>query len=334
MPSFTGFAPTPDLAGAYLGGVAASQRAAEAQMQNQMGYAKLAQDAQQASAQIAMNQQKLQQEAEQSQMAMQVKQQQVQQNARLEEQKLRIQQQYETAQLGLKKQQLDQAEQTIQLKTKQAAQQALAQMEYRSRLSRGEDPQKVAQEMGPSMGLNGSAMGSLLRKPAAGLPPAMLENVGGDTTGRFKTIQTSATGRQVFDTQGSSLSKQRFEAGQENTRFNALRRDRQNLQKLQNDPTIALIIANVKSNPKEAGTTSKQVYEDYKARAAQISELEKQLPEYQPKSRFKEGQKITNNKTGETYVVVNGEPVLEDQADEAAPEESGNPDDYNPDEAQ
>lgn len=168
MSSFSAFLPAPDLAGSYLGGVAASQKAAEIANQHQ-----------QASAAIAMQGQKLQQEQQQAAMENQIKQQQLQQESMRAQQELQIKGQYDQQMADLKKQQLATAHQALQEKIKESAQQFQYQQQYQSRIKGGEDAQKVYQELGPLMGMRGTGMSPAFRQ---------------DNSGRLGTMGTNEQG--------------------------------------------------------------------------------------------------------------------------------------------
>jgi len=177
MSSFSAFLPAPDLAGSYLGGVSAAQKAQEIANQHQ-----------QAQASIAMQGQKLQQEQEQAAMENQIKQQQLQQDSLKAQQELQIKGQYDQQMADLRKQQLATASQALALKTQEAAHQYSAQQQYQSRIQGGEDPLKVFQEMAPLMGQHNTSIGSAMRPPntapgtpiqVQGGPPGVADGKGG-----------------------------------------------------------------------------------------------------------------------------------------------------------
>lgn len=181
MSSFSAFLPAPDLAGAYLGGVSAAQKAAQ-----------IANEHQQAQQAIAMQGAKLQQEQQQSAMEMQVKQQQLQQESLRAQQELQVKSQYDQQMAGLKMQELKTANDTLQLKTQEAMDQHKAEQEYRTRFKAGEDPTKLWQELGPGMGMRGTGMGSTFRPPNTppGTPISVPGGVPGVADGRGGFIPT------------------------------------------------------------------------------------------------------------------------------------------------
>jgi hypothetical protein len=164
IPTFDQWAPAPDLAGAYLGGVAASQRGQQ-----------IANESAQAGAALQIQQQRLQQESEQAAMLAQIKQQQLQEEHLKSQQELAIKSQYEQQLNDLKRDQLTQAGQLIQAKTQEAAQKYAAQQQYRARIGAGEDPQQVMREMAPLLGMTSASMASLFHPT----PPALGSKITG-----------------------------------------------------------------------------------------------------------------------------------------------------------
>lgn len=164
IPSFGDFAPGPDLAGSYLGGVASAQHAQQ-----------IMQESQRANVALQMQQQRLQQESEQAAMANQIKSQQLQEEHLKNQQELAIKSQYEQTLNELKRDQIDQAGQLVKLKTQEAARKFSAQQMFQSRVSNGEDPNDVMREMAPMMGVTGAGMASLFRPQ----PPALGSKIAG-----------------------------------------------------------------------------------------------------------------------------------------------------------
>jgi len=172
IPSFSGFAATPNTGEAWLGGVASAQRDTA-----------MAQQAAQANQQIEIEKQKLQQQAVQSQMELQAQQKAEQDRTLMAQQELQIKQQYDQNMAGLRKQQLDTAQQHVQMQVKQAADQFAARQTYTTRVQAGEDASKVALEMAPQMGLPSGAYSQLFKPPVPGgahIPGSITEAQGGN----------------------------------------------------------------------------------------------------------------------------------------------------------
>lgn len=116
-----------------------------------------------------------------------------QQRAQRESQQAEYEKAYQQAQLGLKNQELDQSERQLQMQVQTAAIKSQAQLEAQSRIQAGEDPSKVWMELGPSAGMSGGGMASLLRgseafggaESIAGLPDY------------FKQVRTGAGSRRI-----------------------------------------------------------------------------------------------------------------------------------------
>jgi hypothetical protein len=135
MPAFSAYAPTPDLAQSFLGGV------------------RLAQDAQQHAQQIQLQREKLAQAAQQAEMELMAKREAAQQQQLRQQQEMEIEKAYKQAQIGLRQREVDESAKVLEFKTQQAAQHAFIQQTAQQRIARGEDPVNVYQELGPQMGI-------------------------------------------------------------------------------------------------------------------------------------------------------------------------------------
>lgn len=147
MPAFSAYAPTPNLAQSFLGG------------------ARLAQDAAQHAQAIQLQREKLAQDAQQAEMELMAKQQAAQQQQLRQQQEMEIEKAYKQAQIGLRQREVDESAKVLEFKTQQAAQHTLIQQTAQQRIARGEDPQKVWQELGPQAGVGLPA--GLFRPPTA-----------------------------------------------------------------------------------------------------------------------------------------------------------------------
>lgn len=176
MPTFSGFAGTPNLGANYVAGAGLALREREMQQQ--------ASDAQAA---IAMKQQQLAQQSQQAQMEIELKKQQLEQQHLINQQELNIKQQYQQQMVDLNNRKLGQVAEKVNLQTSQAAQKFAAQQRSRTRINAGEDPNKVFMEEGPQMGLNGPALASFAGNSTSKASiPAEFEPVAGDPTGKWR----------------------------------------------------------------------------------------------------------------------------------------------------
>lgn len=158
MRSFTGFASTPDLGGSFIGG--ANSMTALIQAGNQ----------------LKLGREKIQADMAQASMEMQVKQQALQSQALRDEQELRVKDQYQQSILGMKQRELDQAQEMVNLKTQEAAQQFQAQQGFEKSMADltaggmdiNEAFKRSALNFGPQMGMPGSAYSGLMPDEAAG----------------------------------------------------------------------------------------------------------------------------------------------------------------------
>ncbi len=324
IPAFNEYAPQPNLAEAYLGGVAASQRRRA-----------MDEEVAQHTAQLQLAQQKLQQDAVQNNMEFQARQQQLQQQSMLHEQQLRIQDQYNQQRIGLEQLRIEDVGKTLQLKQQQDARLMADQAEWSNRVQQGEDPKQVALQMGPRAHLPSGAYTSLLHNPDQALPPAEMTDVAGDTTGRFKSFQTGPKTRQLIDTARSTgdLAERRFDFAKSQAGRKAIADDLRDLEKV-NDSMAGKLGMFAKSKLDRGGqlTPSQKLAADqYDERLKHIESLRQQLragsggaaasSDQQP--QFHEGQVITHKKTGDKYRVIGGRPVLITSSPEQDQETSG-----------
>ncbi len=181
IPSFTGFAPAPNTAQSYLGGVASAQKDREINLNEQQ----LAQSAQNASMALQQRQQALQMEQQQAMMRADIQKKQLEQETFLKQQEINIRQQYETQKGALEAAKVQTAHQNLMLKTAEVANRFKAQSGFtqkRQQLIDSGMPEQEAsaqatREFGWQMGGNGSAMGGALRagKTGPGTPGTMAE---------------------------------------------------------------------------------------------------------------------------------------------------------------
>lgn len=331
MPSFKSFAPTPDLAGAWLGGRASSQRDRQITSDIALQSQKLAQDAAQAEQAIAMSQQKLQQEAVQSQMEMQAKQAQLQQESMRAEQELRIKQQYQQQQIGIKQQQAKTAADTLKIKTNEASRKLQFQNAYQTKMrelvDKGMTPQEAASqsmmEFGPMLGIGSSAMSKAIIPPKV-LAPDLGEasDVPGMDPSQFKRFRTSEGAYSLvpmpqsmgestpagYVRDGRYLKPERESLEIKNTREAIKSLERQQMDKVESAMARS---AEMKLDKKaEIPDNMKKILEVRKNRQAQIDALKQKLPEYsnleqpedQPSQELGKGEAIHTLKNGRKAV--------------------------------
>jgi hypothetical protein len=319
IPDFNAYAPKPNLAESYLGGVAAAQRDRAQDME-------AAQHAQQ----LQLAQQKLQQDAVQNNMEFQARQQQLQQQTMLHEQQLRIQEQYNQQRIGMDQLRIEQAGKTLQLKQQQDARLLSDEGEWSKRVQGGEDPKQVALEMGPRAHLPSGAYTSLLHNPDQAMPPAELMDVGNDPSGRFKTIQTGPHTRRVIDTSRSTgdLAERRFEFSKEQAGRKSIADQIKSLERVMAADKVGMFAQSKLDRGGKLTPGQQKAADQYNARTAQIESLRQQLNPAGGKTasetpQFHEGQVITHKKTGDKYRVIGGRPVLMDSSPEQDQETSG-----------
>lgn len=152
----------------------------------------------QAGAGVAKAQAQLQQEAQQTGLRMAVQERQMQMDQIRQQQQMEMQRQFHDAQLGLRKQQLETAQQRIQLATQQAAQKFTAQQNVQRRtqeLSAGGLPLEQATrqaflENASMLGLSGAGVADLT-KPATQKPVWVRPDPTTGAPGHFETPQGS-----------------------------------------------------------------------------------------------------------------------------------------------
>ncbi len=163
MPSFTGFAPTPNLGENYLGGVRVAQQGQAQAAEQQQGQQRLAQQAQQAQQQLQLESQKLDAAREQAALELQVRQQEKQQQMFQEQQRLEIDKAYKDNMIGLQKQKLQDAQAKMAQETQKAAR----------RLEATAGFQKQMEDLvAGGMPMNQAVMTAAFGHPEANLPNA------------------------------------------------------------------------------------------------------------------------------------------------------------------
>jgi hypothetical protein len=146
-------------------------------------YAASLRQSQQIKATLAGEQARLQQQATLASMEMQAKQDQNEKRNALEQQQIAQDQAMKEAQIGLKRQELQQHQQTIDLQTQLATRKYAATRAFQSEVGDGTDPQAMMRGLlkyGTEMGAPGAAMSAAMRiAPRATVPPSV-EEFGGE----------------------------------------------------------------------------------------------------------------------------------------------------------
>lgn len=187
IPSFSGFAATPNLAQSFLGGARIS--------------ADIASEAQR----IQLQHQQLQQSAQLAQMEMQAKSAQAERQALREQQEMEMEKAYKEAQIGLRQRELQGEEQVLQFKVKQVAQKAAAQQSYQASAQKlidtGMNPQEAYQQaalqFGPQMDLPSGAYSAAFRGSRSGADFGGASDVAG-LPENYKQVQTGPGTRRIL----------------------------------------------------------------------------------------------------------------------------------------
>lgn len=160
-------------------------------------------------ANIAQERNRLQAQSEQAAMAAQVRQQEIERQALKDQQEIAITQAYQSTQSALKTRQLDQVQQALAMKTKQAASRFIAQQLFTQRVRGGEDPAKVLLEMGPQLGesLTGAAQLYKATQPVTGAAPPAVEEYAGQQFLKIPTNTGTPRYQQIQKQFGSDALK-------------------------------------------------------------------------------------------------------------------------------
>lgn len=265
MPAFSAYAPTPNLAQSFLGG------------------ARLAQDAAQHAQAIQLQREKLAQDAQQAEMELMAKQQAAQQQQLRQQQEMEIEKAYKQAQIGLRQREVDESAKVLEFKTQQAAQHTLIQQTAQQRIARGEDPQKVWQELGPQAGVGLPA--GLFRPPTRELlKEPRLVDVGGR-----KAAEMQAGHFAFLPRDPSELMTE--------TEVIPATKGRAEIPETTEGGFFGFGGHKVPAVPAVPATSARRI-----TRHIPVRQSESSAP-------FKEGQRIRNRKNGKLYEVRNGEPV-------------------------
>jgi hypothetical protein len=145
IPSYTGFAATPNAAQAYSAGA-----------HTRLGYAQIAQQAQEAAARIALGREQLQQQAIANEMDLAAKKEALANEALRRAQENEIEKAYRETQLGLRQRELQGQEAMNALKIQEAARDFDAQQQFtrilNERIAAGDDPNEAAKFAAISVG--------------------------------------------------------------------------------------------------------------------------------------------------------------------------------------
>jgi len=308
MKTFTGFASTPDLGGAFNQGASIAQRRREAEMQDarqqaelqqrgSLQMAELNQKNAQAQAELELQMQRLDSQQKQQMMSFALEGQKMEQELLVDRQRLAVDTAYKDAQINLEKQKVKSFYDKLQLETKKASQTFNAQRGFQQDLERFSEQEgsmekgfmKAALKWGPQMDLPGAAYGDILSGQAGipngvgaasdveGLDPTMYKKFQ-EGPKSFRLVQLPR-GMEEGAPEGYTNFGGRALPERESSEAKYLRQERNRLVKLQ-DADIPGKLASMKQreNPDaELTKVSKIALEDYKERAAQIKMIDEKL---------------------------------------------------------
>lgn len=166
IPSFRGFASTPDTAGAYIGGarIGLQQQELANDVVNQRNRLEVER------ARIAQQAQESQVSSQIAQMRVAAQQQQAQEEALRRSTELDVERAYNNARLGLQARQLDQSQGKIDAEANELKRQLELQQMGQRRVGSGEDPEKVWFELGPGAGVSAAQFSAMGRDREASMP--------------------------------------------------------------------------------------------------------------------------------------------------------------------
>ena len=334
MRSFTGFAATPDLAGAYNQGRAITQRAQESESQMQMEQLKLAQRAQEAGQQLQMEQQKIEAQQQNAAMEMQVKQQQLQQQLLKDQQEIQIESAYKEQMLGMQQREVKVKEDMLNMNVQKAARSVQENQSYQKEasdmISSGMDPDKAfmqsALKWGPEMDLPGSVYSAAMKQPDEAIDgfgqATDVEGLDPEKYKKFRTgkgsfqLVTMPEGMEEGAPEGYMKFGNRMLPERESIEVRDAKQERNRLIKLQDADIPGQRAAQEKeSDPgKTLGKSKKIALDRFEARDKRIKEFESKLESRSsnnnPSTKYKEGDIIRSKKDrNKLYKIENGIPV-------------------------
>lgn len=207
VPSYTGFAATPNLAESFLGGARVA-----------LGREQLAQQAQEASMRMAMENERLNQQRAIAEMELSAKQAAEAQERLRRQQELEIEKSYKQAQIGLEERRLQQYQRKLAQDIQESARAFAAQQQYQQEMSApGADALKVLMRLGPSVGA--SIPSAAFPKPTDSGLAAPVEYTSPETgrayyrgepegDWRIQSQEYDVEGRMMRDEERSSIQKQ------------------------------------------------------------------------------------------------------------------------------
>ncbi len=274
IPSFTGFAATPNTAQAYLGGVASSQKDRQIGLEEQ----EMAQRAITASQAIQMKQQELQAEQQRNAMQADIAREQLEKKTMIDQQRINIDQQYKEQVTGLQAEKLKTAHQTIQLKVQEAAQKFQAQQNFqltreamiKSGMSESDATAQAARQWFPQMGMNGSAMSGAMKAQAT-MPEIKATPVPGAEG--YASVPTRAGQVQLIDLRKGEQAQQRIENQQSNAAARADHVKFNDLIKVQDNDSAGRIAAIKAARGSKMTDKEKESAKAFGNRAAEIQKL-------------------------------------------------------------
>lgn len=328
MRSFSSFASTPDLGGSFIGGANSMTALIQAGNQLKLGREKIAADMAQAN------------------MEAQAKQQALQSQALRDEQELRVKDQYQQSMLGMKQRELDQAQEMVNLKTQEAAQQFQAQQGFQQEMatltSSGTDVneafKQAALKFGPQMGLPGSAYSGLMpdegggggmadfgaASPVEGLPEDFRQVQTGPASRRIIQLPKSVEedggeATPVPGLPGKMEYRGKVYSTKDPTELTDLRKKRDRLEAAQEkDERGAAAVAASKDTKKLP--KAQQMFKDtYETRASEIRAVEDQIKAFSkpgataPSVKDYEGKPVRSKRTGQMGRVIDGEFVPDEE---------------------
>lgn len=132
--------------------------------------------------QVGMERNRLAQQAQMAEMQAQAREAEFQRESLRQKTEMDIQKAYQQAQLGIRKRELDQQQQSITLATQKAARQVAAQQAYRKLIESGVDPSKALLQIGPDLGVSMTGAAQLYKAglPQPVLPPPSVQTFDGE----------------------------------------------------------------------------------------------------------------------------------------------------------
>lgn len=300
IPSFHGFAATPNAGSAFVGGAGVGQRAVESQMQNDAAMAAIAQRASEASMQNQLGMQRIQQEKEQAAMANQLRQEQLQQETMQKQQELEVLNAYHQSMIGLKQQDLMREQALTQLKTDEFANKYQSQEKMRNEvenaIAAGMSPSDAFTQgvikYGAGAGLPSGAFSDVIQKSGdGGMGDATLNDV--QNSDDYQWFQTGPHSRQlvkrksdipdeVTEIPGTGYERigDKVVPKREDDAIKALREDRKRLKNALESKEFTpnrMAMAKAADPKAKLNATDKYYIEEYKKKQQQLADIEAQL---------------------------------------------------------